>query len=96
MMRKMNDVFQLGELIDPYLIAHSNDLEGNSIFHITNKIFVDVDAKELNDVLSSSGHTQVDEDDDSDEINVEDCDGNEDESINEEEDNSYYFAQPNL
>ena len=50
----------------------------------------------MNDVLSSSGHTQVDEDDDNDEINVEDCDGNEDESINEEEDNSYYFAQPNL
>jgi hypothetical protein len=87
MMRKMNDVFQLGELIDPYLIAHSNDLEGNSIFHITNKIFVDVDAKELNDILSSNGYIQVNEDDYSDKINVEDCDRDRDELIGEEEDN---------
>jgi hypothetical protein len=42
--------------------------------------------EELNDVLSSSGHTQVDEDD-NDEINVKDCDGDEDESIDEEEHN---------
>jgi hypothetical protein len=37
--------------------------------------------------FSSSGHTQVDEDDDNDEINVEDCDGTDNESIKEEEDN---------
>jgi hypothetical protein len=36
--------------------------------------------------LSSRWHTQVNEDDD-DEINVEDCDGDEDKSIDEEEDN---------
>jgi len=42
--------------------------------------------EELNDVLSFSGHTQVDEDD-NDEINVKDCDGDEDESIDEEEHN---------
>jgi hypothetical protein len=36
--------------------------------------------------LSSSGHTQIDEDD-SDEINVEDCDG--DESIDGKKDNFY-------
>ena len=42
--------------------------------------------EELNDVLSSSGHTQVDEDD-NDEINVKDYDGDEDESIDEEEHN---------
>ena len=59
----------------------------NSKFHFVENIFVDVDAEELNDVLSSSGHTQVDEDD-NDEINVEDCDQDEDESIEEEEDNS--------
>ena len=41
----------------------------------------------MNDVLSSSGHTQVDEDD-SDEINVKDCDEDEDGLIDEEEDNS--------
>jgi hypothetical protein len=41
----------------------------------------------LNDVLSSNEHAQVDEDD-SDEINLEDCDRDENESIEEEEDNS--------
>jgi len=41
----------------------------------------------LNVVFSFSGHTQVDKDDDNHEINVEDYDGIEDESIKEEEDN---------
>jgi hypothetical protein len=63
-------------------------LEENSNFHIIVNIFVDVDAKELNDVLSFDGHIQVDKDDDNEEINVEDCDGDEDEPIDEEEDNS--------
>jgi hypothetical protein len=63
-------------------------LEENLNFCITKNIFIDIDIKELNDVLSSSGHTQVDQDDDSDEINVENCDGDEDKSIDEEEDNS--------
>jgi len=54
----------------------SNDLEEDSKFCIVNNIFVDVDADKLNDVLNSSRHTQVDEDD-IDEINVEDCDGDE-------------------
>jgi hypothetical protein len=43
---------------------------------------------ELNDILNFSGYTQVDEDDDSDEINVEDCDRDEEASTKEEEDNS--------
>jgi hypothetical protein len=47
-------------------------LEENSNFHIIVNIFVDVDAKELNDVLSFDGHIQVDKDDDNEEINVED------------------------
>jgi hypothetical protein len=82
------DVFQLGELVDPYRIAMSNDLEENLNFCIAKNIFIDVDTKELNDVLSSSGQTQVDQDDDSDEMNVENSDGDEDESIDEEKDNS--------
>jgi len=67
----------------------SNDLEQNSNFCITNNIFVDVDvdAEKLNDILSSR-YTHVDEDDDSDGINIENCDGDEDGSIDEEEDNS--------
>jgi hypothetical protein len=42
----------------------------------------------LNVVLSSNGEAQVDEDDDSNDINVKDCNRADDESIKEEEDNS--------
>ena len=82
-----DDVFQLSQLVDLYRVALSNDLEENSNSCIAENIFIDVDAEELNDVLSSSRHTQVDEDD-NDEINVHDYDGDEDESIDEEEENS--------
>jgi hypothetical protein len=81
-----DDVFQLSEWVDPYQVALSNDLEENSNFHIAENIFVDIDAKELNDVLNSDGRTQVDEDD-SDEINIEDYDGDEDELIDKEKGN---------
>jgi len=81
-----HDVFQLSEWVDPYRVALSNNLEKNSNFHIAENIFIDVDVKGLNDVLNSDGHTQVDEDD-SDEINIEDYNGDEDESIDEEEGN---------
>jgi hypothetical protein len=63
------------------------DLEKNSNSRIFDNIFVDLDSKELNVVLSSSGQAQVDEDDDNNDINVEYYDGANDESI-EEEDNS--------
>ena len=64
-----DEIFQLGELVNPYRVASFNDLEENLNFSIANNIFVDVDTKELNN--------------DNDEINVEDCDGDEDESIDE-------------
>jgi len=64
-----DEIFQLGELVNPYRVASSNDLEENLNFSIAKNIFVDVDTKELNN--------------DNDEINVEDCDGDEDESIDE-------------
>jgi len=76
------DVFQLGELIYSYRVALSNDLGKKSYFCIVENIFIDVDAEELNDILSSNRHTQVDEDD-SDKINVQDCDGDKDGSIDE-------------
>ena len=79
-----NNIFQLGKKVDVYRVVPSNDLEENLNFHITDNIFVNVDAEEFNDVLIYIGHTQIDEDDDSDEINVEDCVGDEDESINKE------------
>jgi hypothetical protein len=55
----------------------STDLEENSNFHVIENTFVDVDVdvEELNDILRTSGYTKVDKDNDSDEINVEDCDG---------------------
>jgi hypothetical protein len=37
--------------------------------------------------LRTSGHTQVNENDDSDEINAEDCDRDDDDEIEEEQDN---------
>jgi hypothetical protein len=52
-----DDVFQLSQLVDLYRVALSNDLEENSNSCIAENIFIDVDAEELNDVLSSSGHT---------------------------------------
>ena len=78
-----DDVFQLDELVNPYQVALSNDLEENSNFQVAENTFVDVDVdvKELNGVLRTNGHTQVDKDDDSDEINVEDCDEDDDDEI---------------
>ena len=78
-----DDVFEVNELVDPYQVAPSIDLQENLIFHILKNIFVDFE--ELNVVLSSNGHAQVDEDYDSDEINVKKCDGVDNESIEEEE-----------
>jgi SepF-like predicted cell division protein (DUF552 family) len=49
-----DDVFQIGMLVDPYQVTSSNDLEENSNFCIAENIFIDVDIKELNDILNSS------------------------------------------
>jgi hypothetical protein len=82
------DIFQVSESVELYWVAPSIDLEENSNFLIFNNSLVDVDAEELNVVLSSSGQAKVNEDDDNNVINVEDCDGADDNSIEEEEDNS--------
>jgi hypothetical protein len=73
-------------LVEPYRVASSIDLEENSNFRVFDDNLVDVDTKELNVVLSYSGQAQVNEDDD--DINIEDCNGAEDDSIEEEEENS--------
>jgi hypothetical protein len=83
-----DDVFQVSELVELYRVALLIDLEENSNFRVFDNIFIDIDAEELNVVLSSSGQAQVDEGDDSNDINVEDCVGADDESIEEEEHNS--------
>jgi len=66
-------------LVESYLVAPLINLKENSNFRILDNIFIDVDAKELNVVLSSRGQAQVDEDDNSNIITVEDCNGADDE-----------------
>ncbi|KAL9337457.1 hypothetical protein Peur_069226 [Populus x canadensis] len=84
------DVFQINKLVDVYRGAPSINLEENSNFHVVENIFIDVDFKELNDVLKASRHTEVDEDDDIDEhqFNEEDYDIRDNDEIKEEKDNS--------
>jgi len=50
-----NEVFQVSELVEPYRFSLSIDLEENSNFWVFDDSLVDVDAEELNVVLSSSG-----------------------------------------
>jgi len=77
-----DEVFQVSELVEPYWVAPSIELEENSNFRVFDDILVDVDAEELNFVLSSSGQANVDEEDD---IHIEDCDKGDDNSIDDEE-----------
>jgi len=77
-----DEVFQVNELVEPYRVAPSIDLEENSNFHVFNDSVVDVDVEELNVVLSSSRQANVDEDDD---IHIEDCNEGDDYSIDDEE-----------
>jgi hypothetical protein len=63
-----DDIFQLNELIDPYWVAPSTELEKNSNFRVTKNIFLDVDTEEFNDILRMSGHTKVNKDDEIDEL----------------------------
>jgi hypothetical protein len=76
-----DEVFQVSELVEPYRVAPSVDLEENLNFHVFDDSLVDVVAKELNVVLSSSGQANVNEVDD----NIEDCDEGDDYSIDDEE-----------
>ena len=51
----IDEVFQVSELVEPYRFSPSIDLEENSNFWVFDDSLVDVDAEELNVVLSSSG-----------------------------------------
>ena len=77
-----DEFFQGSEVVEPYRVAPSIELEENSNFHVFNDSLVDVDAEELNFVLSSSGQENVNEDDD---IHIEDYDEGDDNSIDDEE-----------
>jgi hypothetical protein len=77
-----DEVFQVSELVEPYQVARSIELEENSNFRVFDDSLVDVDAEELNFVLSSSGQANVDDEED---IHIEDCDKGDDNSIDDEE-----------
>jgi hypothetical protein len=61
-----DEVFQVCELVEPYQVAPSIDLEENSNFYVFDDSLVDIDAEELNVVLSTSEQENIDEDDDDD------------------------------
>jgi hypothetical protein len=71
----------------PYRVAPSIDLEENLNFHVFNDSLVDVDAEELNVVLSSTSvQKNVVEEDDNE---IEECDEADDNnSIEDEDENS--------
>jgi hypothetical protein len=83
----IDEVFQASELVKPYRVAPSIDLEENLNFHVFNDSLVDVDVEELNVVLSStSGQKNVVEEDDKE---IEECDEADDNnSIEDEDENS--------
>ena len=70
-----DEVFQVSGLVEPYRVGPLIDLEENSNFYIFDDSLVDVDAEELNDVLSFSEQANVNEDKDDDDIHIEECDG---------------------
>jgi len=80
----IDEVFQASELVEPYRVAPSIDLEENLNFRVFNDCLVDVDAEELNVVLSStSGKKNVVEEDDN---KIEECDEADDNNLIEDED----------
>ena len=81
----IDEVFQASELVEPYRVAHSIDLEENFNFRVFDDSLVDVDADELNAVLSSSGLENVDEEDDN---HIEECDKTNNNSIEDEDEKS--------
>jgi len=56
-----DEVFQVSELVEPYRVAPSIDLEENSNFHVFDDSLIDVDVEEFTVVFSSSGQANVDE-----------------------------------
>jgi len=83
----IDEVFQASELVEPYRVASSIDLEENSNFHVFDDSLVDVDAEEMNAVLSSTRVVQnVDEEDDNHIEKRDEADDNN--SIEDEDENS--------
>jgi hypothetical protein len=83
----IDEVFQASELVEPYRVAPLIDLEENSNFHVFDDSLVDVNAEELNVVLSSTSAVQnVDEEDDNHIKEHDKADDNN--SIEDEDENS--------
>jgi len=87
----IDEVFQTSELVEPYKVASSIDLEENSNFYVFDDslvdVDVDVDVEELNAVLSSTNSVEnVDEEDDN---HIEECgEVDDNNSIEDEDENS--------
>jgi hypothetical protein len=83
----IDEVFQASELVELYRVAPLIDLKENLNFRVFNDCLVDVDAEELNVVLSStSGKKNVVKEDDNE---IEECDKADDNnSIEDEDENS--------
>jgi len=83
----IDEVFQTSELVEPYRVAPSIDLEENSNFCVVNDSLVNVDGEELNAVLSStSGKENVVEEDYN---HIEECDEADDNNSIEDEDENF-------
>jgi hypothetical protein len=54
-----DEVFQVSELVEPYRVAPSLDLEENSNFLVFDDSLVDVDAKDLNGFLRCSEQANI-------------------------------------
>jgi len=81
----IDEVFQASELVEPYQVAPSIDLEKNLNFCVFDDSLVVVDTEELNVVLSSSGLENVDEEYDN---HIEECNEADNNSIDDEDENS--------
>ena len=83
----IDEFFQASELVEPYRVAPSIDLEENLNFRVFEDSLVDVDVEELNAVLSSTRAVQnVDEEDDNHIKERDEADDNN--SIEDEDENS--------
>jgi len=83
----IDEVFQASELVKPYRVAPSIDLEENLNFCVFDDSLVDVDVEELNAILSSTSAVQnVDKEDDNHIEERDEADDNN--SIEDEDENS--------
>ena len=82
----IDEVFQASELVEPYRVVPSIDLEENLNFRVFDDNLVDVDAEELNAIFSSIGLENVDEEDDN---HIKVCDEADDNNSIEDEDENF-------